>query len=36
MKKLLRLKRYVSSGNAFESVGLREAGKDKSKSPGRL
>jgi len=35
VKKLLRLKRYISSSNAFESVGLRDVGKDKNKSAGR-
>lgn len=34
MKKLLRLKRYVSSSNTFESVGLRDIAKDKNKSTG--
>jgi len=34
MKKLLRLKRYVRSGNALESVGLRDVAKHKDKSQG--
>jgi len=34
MKKLLRLKQYVRSGSALEVVGLRDAGKDKNRTPG--
>lgn len=34
LKKLLQLKRYVSSSNAFESVGFWDLGKDKNKSIG--